>query len=116
MNLGSFFRHFATAAFLGGCTVHTQTIKGDGNIKTEHRTIAEANAIDAAGAFEILWSSGAPSLVITTDQNILEHIHTEMKGQTLKIFTDESLSPTKGVKVVVTTGALDRLDLTGAVH
>jgi len=116
MNLTSFFRHFATAAFLGGCTVHTQSIKGDGNIKTENRTITEATTIDAAGAFEIRWSSGAPSLVITTDQNILPHIHTEMNGQTLKIFSDESIAPTKGVQVVVTSRALDRLDLTGAVH
>lgn len=116
MNLTHFFRHFATAAFLGGCSVNTHAIKGDGAIKAEHRTIAEITTIDAAGAFEIQWSSGAPALAVTTDQNILPHIHTEVSGQTLKIFSDEPIGPTKGVQVVLSSAALDRLDLTGAVH
>jgi hypothetical protein len=116
MNLTTFFRHFATAAFLGGCTVHTQAVKGDGNIKTENRTIAEITEIDATGAFEIQWSSGTPGLTVTTDQNILPHIHTEVAGRTLKIHSDGSIAPTKGVQIVVTSASVDRLDLTGAVH
>jgi hypothetical protein len=116
MNLTNFFRHFATAAFLGGCTVNTQSVKGDGKITTEHRTIAEVTSIDAAGAFEIQWSSGAPLLTIKTDENILAHIHTEVSGQTLKIYSDKSIAPTKGVQVAISSAVLDRLDLTGAVH
>ncbi|HSI11978.1 MAG TPA: DUF2807 domain-containing protein [Chthoniobacter sp.] len=91
-------------------------MKGDGKIATEHRTIAEITSIDSGGAFEIQWSSGAPALAVTTDGNILPHIHTKVSGQTLKISTDGSIAPTKGVRVVISSAALDRLDLTGAVH
>jgi len=116
MNLTSIFRHFATAAFLGGCMVQTPAVKGDGKITSERRKIEEITTIDATGALQIEWASGAPSLAITTDENILPHIHTEISGQTLKIYSDGSIAPTKGVQIVVTTSALDRLDLTGAVH
>ena len=115
MKLASLLRHFATAALLGGCTVRTGSIKGDGNLRTEQRQISDFSALDAAGAYDVQWSSGAPSLTITTDQNLLPNIHSEVTGDTLKIHSEGSLAPTRGIKIVIQSNALARVNLTGAV-
>lgn len=116
MNVFALLGCLATVAWIGGCSVDSQTIKGDGTIKAEPRAITEITAIEASGAFEIQWTSGAPALTVTADQNLLPHIHTEVSGETVKIFSDGSLAPTKSMQVVVSSAALARLDLTGAVH
>lgn len=113
MKLASFFRHIATAALLGGCSV--RGIKGDGNITMEVRQISEVTSLDVSGAYEVQWRSGPPSLTITTDQNLLSHVRTEVSGNTLKIRSDDGLAPTKGIKIAFTSSGLSHLDLTGAV-
>ncbi|MEP6668210.1 MAG: DUF2807 domain-containing protein [Chthoniobacter sp.] len=116
MKLSSAVRHLATAAVLGGCSVRTHTIKGDGNITPENRSIAEFTSIKASGALDIRWASGPPALTITTDQNLLPEIHTEVSGKTLEISYNGSLEPTKGIKITVASGTIDKANITGAVH
>lgn len=115
MKLASLFRHFVTAALLGGCSVRAGSIKGDGNIQTEHRQISDFSVLDAVGAYEVQWSSGAPSLTITADQNLLSNIHSEVSGDTLKIHSEDSLAPTRGIKIVIQSSALARVNLAGAI-
>jgi hypothetical protein len=113
MKLASLFRYVATAAFLGGCTV--QPLKGDGKISVDHRQISNFTSLEAAGAFVVQWSSGPPSLTVTADQNLLPHIRTRVSGDLLKIDTDTPIVPTRRVTIVVSSGALTRVDLAGAV-
>ncbi|MDR3406779.1 MAG: DUF2807 domain-containing protein [Chthoniobacter sp.] len=114
MKLPSFIRHFAAATLLGGCSV--ERIKGDGNITTDDRPLSEITSVQAAGAYSIEWSSGPPLLTITTDGNLLPHILTKVSGTTLKISSDTPISPTKGIKIVVTSPTIDQVDLSGAVQ
>ena len=115
MKLRSLARQFAPAVVLRGHSV-PNTIKGDGNVTSESRPISDFTSIQAAGALEIQWSSGSPALRITTDQNILPHIQTGVFGRTLQITYEGSLAPTKGIKIAVASGAVDHVDMTGAVR
>jgi hypothetical protein len=102
-----------TATALMGCSVG---ILGNGSITTESRTVTDFSALDANGGFEIQWTKGQPSLSITTDQNLLTNIQTVVDKDTLRISSDEPLRPTKGVKIVLSSSGIKKVDLTGAIR
>ena len=100
-------------------------IRGNGHIKTDERPVSAFANIDAGGAFTIEWQSGTPSLRITTDENLLSYIDSNVSGETLHLRTREQIRPTHGVRVVLssptrvgarTSGAvkLDAKQLSGA--
>jgi len=86
---------------VAGC--HWVGIRGNGHIKTDERTISAFTNIDAGGAFQIEWQSGAPTLSITTDENLLPYIDNQISGETLHLHTREQIWPTHGIKVVISS-------------
>jgi uncharacterized protein YjbI with pentapeptide repeats len=91
-------------------------LRGNGHITTENRTVPAFANIDAGGLYEIEWASGAPSLSITTDENLLSHIQTTVDGDKLGIHSDQPLGPTKSIKVHITSATLSGAQLSGAVR
>ncbi len=91
-------------------------IRGNGNIKTDDRTISAFANIDASGAFEIEWQNGAPALRITTDENLLRYIESHISGDTLYLDTREQIWPTHGIKVVISSPARAGARISGAVR
>jgi hypothetical protein len=70
-------------AFLTGCgTVGTQ-IRGNGNIKTTHRDIGDARAIQITGSFHTEIVRGDPGISITGDENLFDYMVTEVKDDQL---------------------------------
>jgi hypothetical protein len=90
-------------------------IRGDGHIKTDERTISAFADIDASGALVIEWQNGAPTLRITTDQNLLPYIESNVSGDTLHLRTREQIWPTHGIKVVISSPARTGARISGAV-
>src|SRR5215216_3026593 len=90
-------------------------IRGNGHIKTDQRTIGAFANIDASGAFVIEWQSGAPTLGITTDQNLLPYIENHIAGDTLHLRTREQIWPTHGIKVVISSPTRAAARISGAV-
>jgi hypothetical protein len=90
-------------------------VRGNGNIKTDERTIDAFAAIDARGAFQIEWQNGAPALRITTDENLLPYIDNHVSGDTLRLRTREHIWPTHGVKVVISSPTRTGAKISGAV-
>jgi len=90
-------------------------IRGNGHIKTDDRTISAFANIDAGGAFQIEWKSGAPALSITTDENLLPYIDNHISGDTLRLRTHEQIWPTHGIKVVISSPIRAGAKLSGAV-
>lgn len=93
-------------ASIAGCVVlvagcHLPGIRGNGRIKTEERPITAFSNVDASGAFEIEWANGSPALRITTDENLLPYIETDVSGDTLRLDTREHIWPTHGIKVFI---------------
>jgi hypothetical protein len=90
-------------------------IRGNGHIKTDERTIGAFANIDAGGAFEIEWKSGAPALSITTDENLLAYVDNHISGDTLHLRTREQIWPTHGIKLLISSPTRAGAKLSGAV-
>src|SRR5262249_31679570 len=52
---------------------------------------------------------------VTTDQNLLAHITSTVDGNRLRISSDQTLHPTKGIQVVLSAQSLSDVSLRGAV-
>ena len=105
---------------LAGCVVlvvgcHLPGIRGNGHIKTEERSVVSFVNLDAGGAFEIEWQNGSPALRITTDENLLRYIETNVSGDTLHLRTREHVWPTHGIKVVISSPTRAGGKIRGAV-
>src|SRR6266700_8161679 len=97
-----------TIVFLAACIVlvagcHLVGIRGNGHIKTDERSVSAFANIDVRGAFTIEWQSGTPSLSITTDENLLPYIDSNVSGDTIHLHTREQIRPTHGVKVFISS-------------
>jgi len=90
-------------------------IRGNGDITTEDRTISAFTEIDVGGAFEIEWQSGSPALRITTDDNLLSYIKSDVSGDTLRLRTHDQIWPTHGIKVVISSPTRAAARIRGAV-
>ncbi len=101
---------------LGGC--NWVGAKGNGQITTDQRTTAPFSEIQAGGAFEIEWRSGAPALSITTDRNLLRYIRTQNIDNRLRLRSERNLWPTHGIKikVVISSPTRTAAKLTGATR
>src|SRR5437762_10519150 len=104
----------ACIALVAGC--NWVGIRGNGHIKTDERTICAFTNIDASGAFQIEWKSGAPALSITTDENLLPYIDNQISGETLHLRTREQIWPTHGIKVVISSPIRTGAKTSGAVN
>jgi hypothetical protein len=91
-------------------------IRGNGQIQTEQRPVGEFARVDAGGFYDLEWHPGAPSCSITTDQNLLSHIETSLKGDVLRIELKDSIAPTDGIKVAITSPSLTGASLSGALR
>lgn len=91
-------------------------IRGNGNIKTDERTVSPFANIDATGAFQIEWQNGAPVIRVTTDENLLPYIHDHVSGDTLHLDTRERIWPTQRIKVVVSSPIRAAARISGAVR
>jgi hypothetical protein len=106
---------FLTVCLALACGCRWVGIRGDGHIETDDRTISAFTEIDAGGAFEIEWQSGSPALRITTDENLLSHVQTDVSDDTLRLHTHEQIWPTHGIKVVISSPTRTGARIRGAV-
>src|SRR5476649_2113471 len=95
----------ALIVLLAGCGL--RGIPGNGHIKTEQRAIGAFAQIQADGAFDIEWHSGAPALSIATDGNLLQYIDNEITGDRLRIHSTKRLVPSHSIKVVISSAVLN---------
>jgi hypothetical protein len=117
---------FAAAALLviavclsGGCAV--TTIEGSGNVVTQTRTIEPVTGVSLTAPVELTIKQGPTvSLTVTGDDNILEHLRTEVKDGTLSITVDggrpgfTSLRPTAPIRCALTLPVIEALQVSGS--
>src|SRR5438046_7130900 len=85
-------RRKITAIFFSTCMIavagcHWVGVRGNGNIKTDQRTISAFATVEASGAFTIEWRNGAPALSITTDEDLLPYPANRSSGDHLRLHT-----------------------------
>ena len=89
-------------------------VRGNGHVKTEQREITDFSELQTGGTFEIDWRSGAPGLTITTDENLLPYVESEVRDNQLRLHLRERVLPTKGLKVTISSSTRTGSKLTGA--
>ena len=98
---------------VAGC--HLPGIRGNGHIKSEERSLVSFVNLDAGGAFEIEWQNGSPALRITTDENLLRYVESNVSDDTLHLRTRGHIWPTHGIKVVISSPTRAGGKIRGAV-
>jgi len=90
-------------------------IRGSGNAKTETRNVSGFKEIKAGGAvnLEIIVQKDF-SVSVEADDNLLEHIKTEVSGDTLSISPKDSISPKTKINIKISMPELTNLDVSGA--
>ena len=113
----------ATTACIG--PVKPRLIRGSGDIIEEDRDVTGFDKILMAGFGQIIITqSDRESLSIETDDNLMEYIKTEVKGDTLEIdFSDDiilssrvrmSLEPSAGIIFRISVIDLEKVSVSGA--
>ncbi len=98
-----------------GCHLLDEGIPGSGNIASENREVEAFSAIGYSGGGTVEVVIGeTTSVEVECDDNLLEHIVTELKGDVLKIYPAKSISPSAGINVKITTPNLSKLSIAGS--
>ena len=113
MKILPLFALSAVALCLPGCEIDLGT-KGNGQVVTVQQQIGPFTEISAKGGLRIEWRSGAPSLSLTTDQNLTQYFEVKNSGNRLELKMRERVRPTHGVKIVLTGPSLSGAKLSGA--
>ncbi|WP_426337612.1 GIN domain-containing protein [Pseudoduganella sp. R-31] len=110
---------------LAGCVVvlndGSDYVKGNGTTITETRDITSATGLRIENRHRVdmdvdVKVGGAPSLVIEGDGNLVPLVHTEVRGDTLRVWTEDRLDSRKPIHVRYTVQRLDNLESSGSVR
>src|ERR1043166_5038822 len=93
----------------------TLGIRGNGHIVTDQRRVGSFSEVSATGGLKIEWQNGPPSLSVTTDENLLQYVENSITNDQLRLRTRERLSPTHGIKIVVSSPVRNGANISGAV-
>jgi hypothetical protein len=101
---------------LGGC-VSGPGVRGSGNVTTQTRNVSGFNAVSLSGVGTLtIEVTGAESLTVEAEDNIIGHLTTEVRGNHLYIGTENNVSfdPTKPINYRLTVKDLKQIESTGA--
>lgn len=92
-------------------------VRGNGNIKTESRSVQAFNGVDAGGNIEVFVKQDSTrSVRIEADENLMEYIIVMIEGDDLLIEPKSgyNLSGSKDIKVYVSAPAFKKFEASGA--
>lgn len=90
-------------------------VQGSGTAKTETRAVSGFKKIDASGAVNVDVTIGSSfSVEVQADDNLLANIKTETSGDTLKIYSEDRISPKTRINVKISMPAIEGLEVSGA--
>lgn len=99
---------------LNSCMTLMNCLQGSGKIVKENRTIGEFNKVSLMGMGNIYITQGNENaLVVESDDNIIKHITTNIKGSTLIIDADRQICPEK-INLYVTMKQIEGLKIKGS--
>ena len=76
----------------------SETIYGNGNVVSEERPVSGFDGLRVSSGIDVIMRQGTgESLEIEADDNLMEHIKTEVVDNTLKIFTDKNIRKAKAM-------------------
>jgi len=90
--------------FFSSCRyVSGERIRGNGNVKTNTRSLGSFKSVSSHGSFNVYVSTGDQSVKIEAEENLLPYIETYIDGTTLHVGTKDNywLRPGREVKIFV---------------
>ena len=95
------------SVLLMSCMYFGPSIKGNGNVKEEVRSVGNFDQIKVSRGMNVYITQGSPSkVVVIADSNLHEFIVTKVEGGVLKITTKENIRWAEEKKVMVTVEKL----------
>lgn len=96
--------------------INAQTITGNGNVIRQVRNVSSFDAIEANNGWDIILSQGNEhKLVVETDENLIETCITEVRGNTLYIYSKRKSWRSSRRNVYVSYKMLKSIDANGGV-
>ena len=121
------------AVALGGCAIvinpndgevryadgSSNAIQGNQQVSRDERQVSSLNALDIDNMKRMdskidVRVGPAPSLVIEADSNLQPLIHSEVSGNTLRIWSDTNIRSSNGIHVIYTTPRLNKINISGS--
>lgn len=93
------------------------TIKGSGNVVTKSRTVSQFNQLSVSGHFNVTLNKGnGTSIEIKAEDNLIEHITSEVEDGKLKIKFEKNYRyrTNKSIDIVVNFESLNGISLSGS--
>lgn len=91
-------------------------IKGSGIVKKENRAVAGFNSVQISGSFSVtITQDTAESLMLEADDNILEHIKTEVKDGSLEIKLAKPIRDAEALNIYLGVKSLKSLQGSGSL-
>ena len=92
-----------------------ESVTGDGHVTEETRNIDNFSALRVSNGFDVFITEGDEIyLRIEADENLLEHIKTEVTGDELKIYSDVNIRMAKSKKIFVGYKHLNEIHISSA--
>lgn len=107
----------STLFISGACTGNFgPMVSGGGDPVKQERAVSGFNALEVGGAFEVFLTQGpAESLTVEADSDIIDMVITEVRGNTLKIYTEKGCCKNvRKMAVYLTFTDLEYIDISGA--
>lgn len=110
---------FALPVVMSAChNILGKRVRGNGNIKTEDRSVSDFKNVEVDGAAKVLVSQGDHSSVrLEGDENLLGYMEVSQEGDRVIIRERHGfhLVPTNDIKVYVSTKVYNQIKVSGAV-
>lgn len=91
-----------------------RTIKGNGQKKTEQRSVGSFSKVGVAGGINVLVTQGTAGLKVEADENLLEYIVTEVNGDRLTVRYKNNVSISGHALVYVSVPVLNGASISGS--
>ncbi|MEG2029173.1 MAG: head GIN domain-containing protein [Janthinobacterium sp.] len=122
------------AVALGGCAIvinpndgeiryagasGSNAVQGNEQVSRDVRQVSSLNGLDIDNMKRIdikidVRVGPAPSLVIEADGNLQPLIHSDVSGNTLRIWSDANIRSSNGIHVIYTTPQLSKINVSGS--
>ena len=91
-------------------------LKGNGNLESENRNISSATKIKVQSSIDVILDSGATSIRVEADENLLPYIITEVDDNWLEIKLKRNLnfSTSNPMRVYITTPTIYNVRVSGS--
>jgi len=115
VTFANFFSWGRASAKFFNFSVNFGGVQGSGNVLTEKRNVANFKSLEVSGAFDVeVVAQKDFSVEIEADDNLLQFIKTEVKGDTLKISTEKRISSKGALRVRIAAPNIEDLGVSGA--